>query len=280
MRPTHSAPVKLALKRSGQGFPLLCLHGHPGSGDCLSGLTASLSQQFQTLTPDLRGYGGSQVKKPFTMADHLQDLEALLDHHHIQTYGLVGWSLGGILALELALRHPQRVRSLVLLATAAHPRSNLPQPTGRDYFNTALAALINQANPGWDWNINRLGRHSLFRDLLYQHTPTAYGFLAKYAIPAYWKTSRHAHQAFNQALHQGYNRVEALSQISCPALVLAGSHDRHILPEASHETARALPQGDWICYPEAAHLFPWEIPDQVNADIQRWLTTHLGLFSS
>jgi pimeloyl-ACP methyl ester carboxylesterase len=73
------------------------------------------------------------------------------------------------------------------------------------------------------------------------------------------------------ALRQRYNRLADLAQIRCPSLVLAGAEDCHITAAASQETAEHLPNSHWILYPQVAHLFPWEIPDQVLADIDQWL---------
>jgi proline iminopeptidase len=52
---------------------------------------------------------------------------------------------------------------------------------------------------------------------------------------------------------------------------MSGERDRHILAQTSQETAAHLKQSHYICYPNTAHLFPWEIPEQVNQDIQQWL---------
>ncbi|NJN21753.1 MAG: alpha/beta fold hydrolase, partial [Leptolyngbya sp. RL_3_1] len=68
--------MHLHARCQGQGPTLLCLHGHPGNSQALSVFTDRLSQQFRTLTPDLRGYGQSRTRHPFEMTDHLQDLEA------------------------------------------------------------------------------------------------------------------------------------------------------------------------------------------------------------
>jgi pimeloyl-ACP methyl ester carboxylesterase len=57
--------------------------------------------------------------------------------------------------------------------------------------------------------------------------------------------------------------------------VLYGANDCHILSSASLETAQHLKNSQHICYPNVAHLFPWEIPDQVNQDIQQWTRTHI-----
>ncbi|OCR00652.1 alpha/beta hydrolase [Oscillatoriales cyanobacterium USR001] len=262
---------QLNVSIKGQGFPILCLHGHPGSSQCMSVFTDRLSQRYQTLAPDLRGYGSSRATKNFDMKDHLTDLEALLDKFQINQFSILGWSLGGILALELALRYPQRVTGLILIATAAKPRGNHPSIAWNDYLYTGLAGIINWSIPSWQWNIDTFGKRSLFRYLIQQHTATAYKYLASAAAPAYLQTSRFATNALNQALKAGYNRLADLSQIHCPCLVLAGKSDCHITSESSLETAHHLKNAQWQCYPNTAHLFPWEIPDQVGSDIDRWI---------
>ncbi len=268
-------PLPLNLQIQGEGFPILCLHGHPGSHQCMSVFTDYLSRRFQTLTPDLRGYGQSRVSQSFQMQDHLIDLENLLDQLNIQHCLILGWSLGGILALELALKFPQRITGLILVATAAYPRGSHPPITLLDNIYTGLAGIINWFIPGWDWNINTFGKRSLFRYLIQQHTPTAYQYLAREALPAYLQTSRYATQALNQALRARYNRQADLDQIQCPCLVLAGEADRHITAESSQATAQHLQNAQFYCYPQTAHLFPWEIPQQVQGDIENWLNTEI-----
>ncbi len=253
---------------------MLCLHGHPGSADCMKVFTDVLSAEFCTITPDLRGYGRSKTRSPFTMQDHLTDLEALLDRLEIKQCLILGWSLGGILAMELALRNPARFPGLILVATAAHPVSNVPQPTLLELLYTLIAGGLNWLKPGWRWNIETFGRRSLLQHLLTQHTPMAYGFLAKAGTPAALKTSRHAHNALNMALAKRYNRVPDLAILDCPCLVMSGANDCHILPQASHETADHLRNSQWISYSKTAHLFPWEISTQVNQDIAQWLSHH------
>lgn len=271
--------MQLNVEIKGQGFPILCLHGHPGSAQAMSVFTHHLSKRFLTLAPDLRGYGRSRATQNFTMSDHLSDLEALLDANDIQDCLLLGWSLGGILALELALKSPQRYRGLILVATSAYPRSNHPPIQWHDLLYTGIAGIVNWIIPSWPWNIETFGSRSLFRYLLGEQTPAAYRYLAREAVPAYFQTSAAAQRALNQALKQGYNRLDVLDRISQPCLVLAGDRDCHITAESSRRMAEQLPNSEWHCYTNRAHLFPWEIPQVMLADIDAWLAQyHAVLF--
>ncbi len=266
------------IQGSDQGYPVLCLHGHPGSGTAMSVFTHELTALgFRTYAPDLRGYGRSKTTYPFEMTRHLDDLEELLAQHGIKKCLVLGWSLGGILAMELALRRPDTVQGLVLVGTAARPRGSHPPISLQDNVLTGIAGLVNYVVPGWEGAI-ALGKQSLFRYLIRNHTPEAYRYLAKEGAPATLRTSGHATTALNQAIQSGYNRLPDIKTLQIPALMLCGECDRHITAVSSLETARALPNCEAHCYDNTAHLFPWEIPTQMNADIRGWLSRHKALF--
>ncbi len=269
-----SAVQTLSVQVSGSGYPILCLHGHPGTGRSMSVFTEHFSSRFKTLAPDLRGYGRSRPASEFQLADHLSDLEALLDAQNISQCLLLGWSLGGIFAIELALRYPERISGLILVATAARPWGSHPKITWQDNLFTGIASVLNKLRPGWDWNIETFGKRSLYRYLIQQHTSAAYQHLADEGMSAYLQTSGAATRALNRAIQGGYNRVPDLHQIHCPVLVLAGAEDRHITAPASLETAQALPNCESCCYPDVAHLFPWEISEQMLQDMDQWIAKH------
>lgn len=256
------------------GYPVLCLHGHPGSGKAMSVFTRPLAALgLRTYAPDMRGYGNSRTNYPFEMIQHLDDLEELLTRFGLARCVVLGWSLGGIMAMELALRRPEVVKGLVLVGTAARPRGSHPPISLMDNIMTGIAGAINWLVPGWEGAI-ALGKKSLFRYLINQHTPEAYTHLARQGAPAYLRTSRHAESALFRAIRAGYNRVPDLGALTLPSLMLCGECDRHITADASLETAKALPNCEAHCYPQTAHLFPWEVSEQVNADIRAWLVAN------
>ena len=258
----------------GQGYPILCLHGHPGSSASMSVFTNYLAQEYLTIAPDLRGYGKSKYERDFVMEDHLQDIKALLDKHNIERCLLLGWSLGGIIAMELALMMPDRFSGMILIATAAKPLSIRTSNTWQDQLFTGIGGIINLIKPGWQWNIDIFGKRSLFRFLIENHSPESYNYLAKEGTPAYFKTSKAASNALFDAIRKGYDRSLDLPQIEFPCLMLSGECDRNITAQASKKTAECLPNCYYINYPQVAHLFPWEIPNKVLQDIQIWLDAH------
>jgi proline iminopeptidase len=205
------------------------------------------------------------------MEDHIKDLTALLDTYELNKCLLLGWSLGGILALELILSDPQRFQGMILIASAARPLGNHPPVTNSDLLLTAMAGIINLFLPANSWNIKILGKRSLFRYLFSQHNESAYTYLNRHGTSAYLQTSPEANAALSRALSKGYNRLAALEGITVPCLVLAGEKDCHITSYSSQETAERLPYCQWLSYPNTAHLFPWEIPGQVLKDIDAWL---------
>ena len=265
--------MELAVERRGQGMPMLCLHGHPGTGQCMSVFTDDLAPHFQTIAPDLRGYGRSRTNQPFSMEQHLEDLSVLLDCLD-QPCLLLGWSLGGILAMELALRHSEKIAGLILISTAARPVGCHPPITWKDNLLTGIAGILNWLVPGWSWNIATFGRRSLFRYLISQHSRGAYSRIAQEGTPAFLQTSTLANQALNKALRQGYNRLGELHHIPQPCLMLAAANDVHITPGSSKETAITLPNCEWHLYDNVAHLMPWEIGSQLCGDIKHWLQKH------
>ncbi len=283
---------------SDRRLKVLCLHGHPGNSEAMQIFGQHFQEQgIKVIAPDLRGYGNCQASSSFTMLDHIEDLwDLLMRDRQLEPdseYLILGWSLGGILAIELALRifEAQNLRSvnnpspkiigLILIATAAKPRSSLPKIAWWEYLNLAIAVilhlLLSKIAPKTRWHIDWFGKRSLIKYLIQQHTQTAYDQISTTGAKAYLQTSRYAQIALIQALRQGYDRTADLAKIQIPCLAIAAEQDRHITAAATAETAKLLPNCEFICYPNTAHLLPWEIGDRLLADIDAWCKVSFSL---
>ena len=99
--------------------PLICLHGVTGHGERFKRLAEERwGDRFRVIAPDLRGHGRSGYEPPWTFPTHVADLIDTLDARGIGQADWVGHSFGGRLILELAARHPERIRRAVLLDPA------------------------------------------------------------------------------------------------------------------------------------------------------------------
>ena len=110
-----------ALLRRGQGKPLLLLHGFTGDGTTWRGITDSLSQDYELLALDLLGHGDSDAPaspQAYTMESAAVDIISLLEALQLERVNVLGYSMGGRLALYLALHYPQRFGSLILESAA------------------------------------------------------------------------------------------------------------------------------------------------------------------
>jgi 2-succinyl-6-hydroxy-2,4-cyclohexadiene-1-carboxylate synthase len=104
------------------GPPVLVLHGFTGSAATMSLICSKLSSSHRVIAPDLPGHGHSQAPvdvEPYTTKAIVSRLEGLLDHLELSAIDLVGYSLGGRLALSFAVHSPGRVRRIALVGTTA-----------------------------------------------------------------------------------------------------------------------------------------------------------------
>lgn len=111
--------VHLYYEVSGSGDPLVVLHGGLGSTDMFAALAPALAQNRQVIAVDLQGHGRTaDVDRPMTFEAMADDVAALLGELGLPQADIMGYSLGGGVALQVAIRHPEVVRKLVLVSTA------------------------------------------------------------------------------------------------------------------------------------------------------------------
>jgi pimeloyl-ACP methyl ester carboxylesterase len=107
----------------GTGRPLILLHGGLGSSEMFGPLIPALAERHQVIAPDLQGHGRTaDIDRPIDIAVMADDIAELIDHLGVEKPDLVGYSLGGGVALQTAIKHPDKIGRLVV--ASAHTRRN------------------------------------------------------------------------------------------------------------------------------------------------------------
>jgi pimeloyl-ACP methyl ester carboxylesterase len=139
--------VSLHYEEHGSGEPLVLLHGGIGAGEMFEPIVPALAAGRRVITVDLQGHGGTadvdRPLRPETMAD---DVAALIEHLGLERADLMGYSLGGAVALRTAIQHPERVRRLVLVSVPFSRDGSHPEVVqSMDQFSPELAPMLQQS---------------------------------------------------------------------------------------------------------------------------------------
>ena len=136
--------INLYYEIHGTGEPLVLLHGGLGASEMFGPALERLAEGHQVIAVDLQGHGRTaDVDRPIRLETMAEDIAALLDHLGIERVDAVGYSLGGGVAFQLAVRHPDRVRRLVVVS--AYFRDDAVDPALRaqqDQVNAAAAEFM------------------------------------------------------------------------------------------------------------------------------------------
>ena len=133
--------IELYFERHGSGRPLVLLHGGLGSGEMFGPVLPALTEGHQVLTVDLQGHGRTaDIDRPIDLGLMADDVAALIDHLELDGVDLVGYSMGGGVALRVALKYPGKVRRLV--AVSANIRSDAIYPEMRAQQGQVSAAAM------------------------------------------------------------------------------------------------------------------------------------------
>jgi len=109
--------INLYYEVHGEGRPIVALHGGLGSTEMFESVMPQLSAHHQVITPDLQGHGRTaDIDRPLDIRFMADDIAALIDHLQLVKPDVVGYSLGGGVALQVAVRHPDKVGRLVLVS--------------------------------------------------------------------------------------------------------------------------------------------------------------------
>ena len=254
--------MKIAWERHGSGPPVLLIHGLGYARWGWEPVLPGLAERFSVVVFDNRGIGQSDAPPgPYTAAEMAGDAIRVLGEAGIERAHVVGTSLGGMVAQELALSCPDRVDRLVLACTTpggpkAHPMPHVtvalmaeaatlePAVALRRFVENALSPRTVEAHPEL---VERIMGHRL----------------ATAQEPLAW-----AAQAAAGATFDAYDRLAALA---APTLVQHGSEDVVVDPRNADLLVELLPDARLERFPGTGHLFFWEAPERFVSSVVAFL---------
>ncbi len=249
---------KIQLRRGGSGEPVVYLHSASGEGAGLEFLD-QLARDSEVYAPMFPGFGDSEgIESIEDMEDAVFHLLDLFDRLGLSAPGVVGLSLGGWMAAELATRYPDRVSRLVLVNPAGLyiPGSEINEIFGRPLDELAAEMFADQNHPVAALMRQMASATSSQTDIPFE--------LIK---PVLASLSATAKLAWNPYLHNP-KLAKRLWRVGAPTLVVHGTQDG-LIPRAHSEAyAEAIPDARLVDLDRVAHMIPMEKPVEL-ADLVR-----------
>jgi pimeloyl-ACP methyl ester carboxylesterase len=231
--------ISLYYVRTGHGYPVVLLHGGLANSDYWGNQIKALAPHHMVIAVDSRGHGRStRDVRPYGYDLMADDVVALLDTLHIQTADIVGWSDGAIIGLDLAIRHPARIRKVFAFAA-----------------NTQTSGVQQgvENNPTFARFIERAGHE--YAKL--SATPKQYDAFVK-QISHMWDSEPNWSDA-------------QLKSIRAPVWVVDGDHDEAIKRAHTEYIAATIPAAGLLILPNVSHFAFIQDPALFNAALLRFL---------
>jgi pimeloyl-ACP methyl ester carboxylesterase len=223
----------------GEGFPLVLVHGFTGSSLDWADVVEPLTRDRQVITLDHRGHGESPNTgdaATYTFDQLVADFSRLVDRLGLDHFDLLGHSMGGIVAMRYALARPERLRSLILMDTAADAQARPPDMmrAGIELVRTkGTDAIFDVIQPFLGTGERADVLRARLRTKLGQMDPVAFVELG-------------------EELLTYPSMVEQLATLEIPTTVIVGEHDAALRP-AADELAATIAGAVLVVVPDAAH---------------------------
>jgi 3-oxoadipate enol-lactonase len=266
--------IELYYEEHGSGEPLLLIMGLAADSVAWLFQLPEFSKHYRTIVFDNRGIGrSSKPAGPYTIHQMADDTAALLDELRIERTHVVGVSMGGMIAQELALRHPERVRGLVLACTFPEPDADIERQ--REFSVTQLGGKVS-ATGEMQIDVRAIDPLTFFQHML----PAVFNqefidtqlprLMQVFAGSLQYGFSLEAilGQVAAVMSHQATDR---LHQIKSPTLVITGDADRLVPPANSDLLAKNIPGARLVKIPGGSHGFNFETPDVFNREVLNFL---------
>jgi 3-oxoadipate enol-lactonase len=252
--------IELDYERSGSGPPLFLIMGMSGTAlHWGEAFLDALRRDFEVIVYDHRGVGAStRLEGPVTIVQMAEDALGLLDALEIESAHIMGISMGGMIAQELALAHRDRVRTLTLGCTyCGGPGSALmPKEVGRRLVEARRTGDRERAmRVAWEANVSA----ALVDDLDAYAEYLAIGRRRAVAVPVI--------MAQIQAIHE-HDTSERLGELGMPVLVMHGTVDQILPVQNGRLVASLIPGSRLEIFEGTGHLFFWEQPER-SAELVR-----------
>jgi len=252
--------VRLFWTEQGRGEPLLLIMGLGATHEFWGRFPAACAPRYRTLLFDNRGAGQSDVPPgPYPIAEMAADAAAVLDAAGVEAAHVFGASMGGMIAQELALTFPSRVRSLVLGCTSCGGRDAVP---ARREVLLALDARATMPREQAAWTIAPfIFDAATPRERIEEAMATRLG--ATVSAEGYF--------AQLQGIRSWSGTRARLGSLTAPTLVVHGEHDDLVPPENARILASAIPGSTLVMLPDASHVFLTDQPERATDAILSFL---------
>lgn len=261
MATVDSQGTRIFYRDEGSGPPMLLIHGHTLDGRVFDEIAPELvAAGFRVLRPDLRGHGQSERPgQGYHWSHHAADMARILDDAEIDRSLVAGFSLGGGVALEMAITMPDRVSALALLSPVLpdRPFEEAFMNNLRDVARTARKEGIREAMAG-PWMMSPL-------------------FEASFRKPKVAEKARLIIMDFPGAdyladvrdeIRRPWKIPDRLGEISVPGRVFVGEQEMPGFLAFAREAASGIPGAEFSLIPNAGHLWPMEQPERVVAELR------------
>lgn len=257
--------VRLAYEVNGSGEAVLFIQGLGYDRNGFGPLPRLLADEFRVIVFDNRGVGDSDAPEgPYSVTQLATDAVAVLDAAGIETAHVLGVSLGGFIAQELALAHPERVGKLVLAATApgSVPPSHPMPDRGVEAF-TRYQSLDREA--GLRLMVeNSLGDHAV------RERPELVEEVYRYRLERAPTLAAWQAQAYAGATFDAYERVP---QIAAATLVIQGGADTVVNPRNGELLGELIPNARLHPVPDRGHLVLWQEAETLAPVVREFLAS-------
>ncbi|MEU7304328.1 alpha/beta fold hydrolase [Streptomyces sp. NPDC007189] len=248
------------------GLPVLLIHGHPFDRTLWAPQAAALAEAgYRAITPDLRGYGRSSVTPgKVLLADFADDLAALLDHLGIERAVVGGVSMGGQITMEFQLRHPRRVRALVLSDTSAPAETD----EGKEFRNRLADRLLAEGMDGY--------ADEVIDKMLASYNVAAMPDVAARVLGMMRAADPRGAAAALRGRAERPDYQDTLAAVTAPVLIVVGADDVFTPVADAEAIHRLVPHATLTVVEKAGHLPGAEQPESFNTALLDFLAAQVA----